>query len=424
MTITNLGRIRPVPKGVWVSDTNYKELDVVSHNGSSYIRKVAGVGATTPNLDATNWDLLTEKGIKGDTGSQGVAGDMGLQGIQGDTGLQGVPGAKGDTGGVSTINTLTGDVVLRTINGNDLTGAGGDIVISGGSGGAITTVTLPIQSSVASPAMGNVVMYSQESAPANYSVVVETPNGVERRLQIDLCSGVMTWIPYGYVGNTSATSIGCAFSLSGAIARIYAATNIVTKSKRLGFISAATTSSVAGIYVALAGGANYYIGNLGDNIFKVRFAISDIELVIDARCFIGLDNDYLGLTNNNAPEGNTNVIALAQLHTDNTQWYIVYAGYSLQTPIALGTAIGAPTDTTILWEFEIFNARNINTSFSYLLTNKNTGVSVSGTVTGTAGMQIPSNSTTLRPRIYRTNNTTLLPIGLDICYFYGESGAL
>jgi len=69
MTITNLGRIRPVPKGVWASNTSYKELDIVSHNGSSYIRTISGVGTTVPSLDLAHWELLAEKGLKGDTGT-------------------------------------------------------------------------------------------------------------------------------------------------------------------------------------------------------------------------------------------------------------------------------------------------------------------------------------------------------------------
>jgi hypothetical protein len=75
-----------------------------------------------------------------------------------------------------------------------------------------------------------------------------------------------------------------------------------------------------------------------------------------------------------------------------------------------------------LWDFEIFNKKNVTDSFSYKLTNKNTGVSVSGTITGTAGTQIPT--TDLIPRLWRTNNATALAVSFDVCYIYMESGQL
>lgn len=52
-------------KGAWVSGTTYAINDAVTNSGSSYRRKVAGAGTTAPGSDATNWELIAQKGADG-----------------------------------------------------------------------------------------------------------------------------------------------------------------------------------------------------------------------------------------------------------------------------------------------------------------------------------------------------------------------
>jgi hypothetical protein len=291
-------------------------------------------------------------------------------------------------------------------------------------GGASTTVTLPQQSSVTPPATGNAVLYSKEEAPENLSLNYMMPNGSINQIQKFLCSGVSAFLPNGY-GATTATVVGGAAmsTLSLTAANYSSGGGLLGKSKRARVTSNTAAGSANGVYISnTTNGWRFLIGNLSDSIFKIRFGITDAAAVAGARFFAGLSNT-ISIVANVDPSTETNQVGLAVLDTDNTQFYIVYGGLGgAQTPIPLGSAIGSPTNTSILWDFEIFSKKDDKTSFSYKLTNKNTGVSVSGTVTGTATTQITSSL--LVPRTWRSNNTTALAVSYDVCYIYMESGQL
>jgi hypothetical protein len=88
-------------RGAWAAAVAYAVNDAVSYNGSSYRRLVAGTTATAPDLDATNWFLIAQKGaqgIQGTTGATGPAGPTGPAGADGATGATGPAGPAGPTG--------------------------------------------------------------------------------------------------------------------------------------------------------------------------------------------------------------------------------------------------------------------------------------------------------------------------------------
>lgn len=100
MSELNLGRIRMVPKGAWSASDAYKMLDIVTSNGSSYVC-IADAVAGTLLSDTTHWQLVAEKGAKGD---------------KGDTGAKGDPGTKGDTGASGTAATIAVGTVSSGAN--------------------------------------------------------------------------------------------------------------------------------------------------------------------------------------------------------------------------------------------------------------------------------------------------------------------
>lgn len=65
MAKTILGRVSIVSKGAYNSATTYEKLDVVSYQGSSYIAKQSCKGVVPTNT--AYWDLIAEKGEKGET---------------------------------------------------------------------------------------------------------------------------------------------------------------------------------------------------------------------------------------------------------------------------------------------------------------------------------------------------------------------
>lgn len=62
-----IGKVAPLFKGEWKEGSSYERLDVVYHNGSSYvcIEDVSN-SSTTPNANTNSWLLVAKKGDKGD----------------------------------------------------------------------------------------------------------------------------------------------------------------------------------------------------------------------------------------------------------------------------------------------------------------------------------------------------------------------
>jgi hypothetical protein len=224
----------------------------------------------------------------------------------------------------------------------------------------------------------------------------------------------------GNVNTATYIATGAPNTIGTLTGRAFGTSNKLTASKRLGFVSAATIGSLCGIYSN--GGLNGFIyptsSGLGSFEISFRFGCSDAATVSGARGFIGIAYGTASQTNVE-PSALTNVIGIAQLSTDATQYYLVYGGSSAQTPIALGTALGSPADKTTLIDFKI-TAIN-DTSFRYRVKNLSNGVAVSGTVTGTASTQIPAATTTMFPRLWRCNNATALAVAIDICFIHSES---
>ena len=63
----NLGKVALTPRGAYSSTTTYEKLDVITHNGSSYIVLQSCTGQTPPN--ATYYQAIASKG---DTGASGT----------------------------------------------------------------------------------------------------------------------------------------------------------------------------------------------------------------------------------------------------------------------------------------------------------------------------------------------------------------
>jgi hypothetical protein len=225
--------------------------------------------------------------------------------------------------------------------------------------------------------------------------------------------GNATTVP-GVFGMQAPTAVGTATT------RNVATTNVLTRMKRLGYVTAATAGTLASHYNTVTQYTTGTGSGLGGFHFVCRFAVSDAAAVSGARHFCGISSATAAPTNVE-PSTLTNSIGVAQLSTDNTQWYLVYGGSAAQTAIALGTSIGSPTLNNTAWDLSLFSPPNQNAVVYYELTNIGTGVSVSGTLSGTPGTTTPASTTLLTYRQFRTNNATALAVGIDICSVYWET---
>lgn len=94
MTTLNLGRVRPVWKGDWVSTATYLAFDFVRYTDGNVYLAVQDVPANyIPSSQTSYWVLF---GAKGDVGSQGPSGSPGGTGSQGPRGVTFTPAVSAD----------------------------------------------------------------------------------------------------------------------------------------------------------------------------------------------------------------------------------------------------------------------------------------------------------------------------------------
>lgn len=226
--------------------------------------------------------------------------------------------------------------------------------------------------------------------------------------------GNATTVP-GVFGITAPTVVG------SATARNIATTNGATRMRRLGYVSAATVGSLAEQRIGVA---QFTCGsglNDGSGVFYIsRFVPSNAAAVAGERFFIGLTSSTAAATNVE-PSTLTNTVGLAQLSTDATQFYLINSGSSAQAAIPCGAALGDPTSrSTAAFELSIFAPNSQLRTFYVQVTNIFTGATFTTTLSGTA-VQVPSETTLLAHKAYKTNNATALAVGFDICSIYIET---
>ncbi len=208
--------------------------------------------------------------------------------------------------------------------------------------------------------------------------------------------------------------------------RALAASNLLTRSKRLGFVSAATAGAMT--EHRLAGNPLVSTGNgggLGGFFYSGRFAIADAAVVAGARGFHGLIAGNAAATNVE-PDSLINCIGVAQLSTDATQLYLVYGGSSAQAAIPLGVNFppmnGVGESNGILYQLTINASPDANGVIRWMVERLGTSFFINGVITpATPGVQTPLSSVFMNPKMWRTNNATALAVAFDHSLTYIET---
>lgn len=244
------------------------------------------------------------------------------------------------------------------------------------------------------------------------------PSGLDSSLQPMLARNkVGYWCPPGNATTVPGVLGFTAPTITGftATARNVATTNLFTRMRRLGYVTAATAAAVGQWRYAApqftTGGASGF----GGFTYVVRFGISDAALVSGARMFMGMR--ATATPTNAEPSTLTNCIGMGHGAAD-TNMKIFYGGSSAQAPIDLGPDFPVSTNTDP-FDLSIFCPPN-ETRINWQVTNLRTGVTVSGTITGGAAV-IPQEATLIGPWGYRTNNATAAAVGLDVMSAYIET---
>ena len=246
------------------------------------------------------------------------------------------------------------------------------------------------------------------------------PVGVETALQPLLARNKTgLWSPPG-----NSTAVGALFGLGSfsdlgsPTARNVTAATYLGRMRRLGYRGNSATSSFAGVFSTAAQFTTGDATGPGGFFFVIRFGISDEATITDARQFIGVSSSVVTPTNVE-PSTLTNCLGLAQLASNNTQFYVVYGGTTPQTPVALGATNFAPTVGNA-YEFAIFAPQGSEGIMYWKATNLTNNTFVDGTVSGNSTV-VPPDTVLLAPSAWRCNNATAQRCGLDIALIYLET---
>ena len=330
-------------------------------------------------------------------------------------------GAQWDAVAGSSSGAPAGAAGAVQFNGAGAFGGAANVRIDGGD------LLIAANPAPTTPAAGNVKIFGKTLGNARVMAAVVGPSGMDYTLQPSLWrQKIGRWNAAGNTITVPAIDGLPAMNAVGtATLRIVAATNLLTRMRRLGLVSgtaAASASSLRNAAMFTAGNSTPAVG--GGFFASFRFAASDAAAVAGARMFVGMD---AAAPTNVEQNARTNIFGIAQLSTDSTQLYLVFGGSAAQAAVALGTGFpifnAAPGVTTgVPYDLTIWCPPNTSGVFSWQLDRLDTGTSTGGTVTpATAGLQTPAGTTLLAPSLYRTNNATLLAVGLDISSVYTET---
>lgn len=286
--------------------------------------------------------------------------------------------------------------------------------------GAFTIATQGSTTPAAPPA-NTVTIFGRQIAGRSYAAAIG-PAGLDYSFQPNLARNkVGYWNPPGNATTTPGIFGFTAPTTAGSVqSRTVATTNVLTRMRRLGYQTTATTSGLlAQQYVAVA---QFTTGDgSGNGGFTMIARFGQANVNGGMRFFCGMTSNT-GAATDVSPDTLTNAIGVGMLSTDLSQWYFCYGGSAAQTAIALGAGLGAPNSTTTAYELAIFCSPNANGVVGYQVTNLGTGTTVSGTITpGTPGTQTPANTTLLAFRIWTTNHNTGGLVGYDLCSCYIET---
>ena len=290
----------------------------------------------------------------------------------------------------------------------------GGVQVSSAESSTLATLTLPDTQSPAVPDADYGTIFIKKVAGRAMAAQIG-PSGLDTTLQANLGGNkVALWMPPG--GSTAVPGVFgmAALTATGtATARPVAATNLLTRMTRLGFVSAATAGALAGGREAVA---KYTTGagpGLGGFFARYRFGVSDATTVAGARMFIGLDALTAAPTNID-PSTKVNCLGVGQIGTSDNL-HIIRGNATAKTPIDLGANFPANTNVDA-YELNLFappaggcywQVRRLNTTFE-----------ATGFLPST---EIPIATQLLCHQLWRCNNATALAVGLDICGIYIET---
>lgn len=220
---------------------------------------------------------------------------------------------------------------------------------------------------------------------------------------------ISRWAAVGGTTGSTLSGAGTAVAAGTATARTPATTSLFTSVRRLGYVSATSAGSSAGI--TPHNNQVFHRGNAaGQGGFRARFRFgsSDPATVANARCFAGLTN--LATTIGNVePSSLVNCIGVAADAGDANLSIMHNDASGAATEIALGANFPALTLSVDWYDLLLIGPPNA-AYVDYILHRMNTGDLAQGRIT----TDLPALTNFICPQVWRNNGATALACAVDV----------
>lgn len=215
-------------------------------------------------------------------------------------------------------------------------------------------------------------------------------------------------------GSLSASTMGTVGTIAGsATGRAIAATNKFVSSLRLGHVSLATAEESTGRYFTVRQATRGSAAGQGGFLFTARFGVSDAALVAGARMFVGLMDtavELVSMNQSSVDSSSTNTIGLL-LDTADANFSMFSRGAAAtKTDLGAGFSRATVSTNVHLMTLSLWAPPN-GTFVGYRLTMEGTSPAET---TGVLTTNLPVNTATLTPHVWRNNAATAAVVGLDI----------
>lgn len=272
-----------------------------------------------------------------------------------------------------------------------------------------------VQTDVAAPAAGTVRLFRRSIAGRQMPAFIG-PSGMDHPLQpLWARKKIGTYSAPGGSSTSIATNgLATASTIGTMTSRPVATTNLFTRMRRVGIVSAATAGSLA---VLRDSSAMFLVGDgagLGGFFWVARFGFS--ALTAYARAFFGMRP--AGTPTNVEPSSLANCIGIGRGEND-TNLKLFYGGSAAQPPIDLGANFPANTVNVDIYELALFAPPSSPNTIHWQVTRLNTGDVAQGTVSG-AATEVPAGLLA-SASFYVSNNATAAAVGFDFVSLYVET---
>lgn len=271
-----------------------------------------------------------------------------------------------------------------------------------------TTATL------AAPAAGLLKIFGRDLAGRSM-LAQEGSSGADSVLQPFMGRNKIGW--WSAPGSTTVATgfnqgLGIPTTLGTTTQRNTQTTNLLTSTRRIGYVSAALAGSLCAIRLNVAQFFRGLTAPTRGGFFQVtRFGVSDAVLVAGAQTFMGMQAAVVAPSVGN-PSTLANIIGVGQDDTD-TNWQIMHND-AAGTATRLDTGI-AVTETSLL-DLIIYSAPGGNVFVRF------DDLSTGGTFSAELSANIPATNTLLTTiNGYRSNGVVASAVALDFISHYVES---